>query len=211
MKNSIFTLLILAFSQVSMAQDNDFRERINLGAKIGMNLSNVYNSSGEQFVADNKFGLAFGAFATLPIGLTFALQPEVLLSQKGFKSTGRILGSNYTLSRTSTYLDVPVLIAFRPTSFISILAGPQYSYLVNQKDVFENNGNTTILQEQEFKNDNIRKNILSVTGGVDINIKNLVLSARAGWDIQKNRGDGTSTTPQYKNLWYQATIGLRLF
>ncbi len=211
MKNSIFTLLILVFSQVSMAQDNDFRERINLGAKIGMNLSNVYNSSGEQFVADNKFGLAFGTFATLPIGLTFALQPEVLLSQKGFKSTGRILGSNYTLSRTSTYIDVPVLIAFRPTSFISILAGPQYSYLVNQKDVFENNSNTTILQEQEFKNDNIRKNILSVTGGVDINIKNLVLSARAGWDIQKNRGDGTSSTPQYKNLWYQATIGLRLF
>ena len=28
--------------------------------------------------------------------------------------------------------------------------------------------------------------------------------------IQNNNGDGTSATPRYKNVWYQATIGLRL-
>lgn len=211
MKKSLLILLSLAFAQQSFAQDDDFRDQVNLGTKIGLNLSNVYNSNGDEFVADNKVGLALGAFLTLPFGKTFALQPEILFSQKGFQSTGRILGSNYTLSRTSSFIDVPILFAFRPTTIISILAGPQYSYLARQKDVFENRGTTTVLQEQEFSNDNIRKNILGFTAGLDINLQNIIISARAGWDIQNNRGDGSSTTPKYKNAYYQATIGYRFF
>ena len=46
-------------------------------------------------------------------------------------------------------------------------------------------------------------------GGVDIDISNLVLGVRAGWDTQTNDGDGGSTTPRYKNMWYQATVGYR--
>ena len=64
-------------------------------------------------------------------------------------------------------------------------------------------------QETEFENDNLRKNTLCFKGGVDINLKNIVLSARAGWDILKNNGSEASTTPRYKNVWYQATIGYR--
>ncbi len=210
-KKTMIILVSITFAQQTFAQVADFRERVNLGVKIGLNLSNVYNSDGEEFVAENRAGLALGAFLTLPIGKIFALQPEILFSQKGFQSTGRILGSNYTLSRTNSFIDVPILFAFRPTSFISILAGPQYSYLARQKDVFENGGTSIVLQQQEFNNDNIRKNILGFTGGVDINLKNIVLSARVGWDLQKNKGDGTSTTPNYKNMWYQATIGYRFF
>jgi hypothetical protein len=77
-----------------------------------------------------------------------------------------------------------------------------------QKDAFEN-GSTTIEQETEFENDNIRKNTLSFIGGVDITMKSIVVSARGGWDFQKNLGDGTSTTPRYKNMWYQLTFGYR--
>lgn len=211
MKKTMIILASITFAQQTFAQVTDFRERVNLGVKIGLNLSNVYDSDGEAFVAENRAGLALGAFVTLPIGKIFALQPEILFSQKGFQSTGRILGSNYTLSRTSSFIDVPILFAFRPTSFISILAGPQYSYLARQKDVFENGGTSVVLQEQEFNNDNIRKNILGFTGGFDINLKNIVIGARVGWDAQKNKGDGTSTTPNYKNTWYQATIGYRFF
>jgi len=211
MKKTLILTLTVAFTQLLFAQEDDYRDNVSLGAKIGLNLSNVYNSNGDDFVANNKLGLAFGGFLTIPIGKTFAIQPEVLLSQKGFQSTGSILGSNYNLSRTTTFIDVPILFAFRPTSSISILAGPQYAYLVKQKDELENNGNITLLQEQQFKNDNIRKNILGFIGGVDINVERIVVSLRAGWDVQTNRGDGTSSTPQYKNVWYQATIGARLF
>jgi len=88
------------------------------------------------------------------------------------------------------------------------LVGPQFSYLLNQKDVLVNSS-STVQQEQVFKNDNIRKNIMSAVAGVDFNFDHVVLSARAGWDLKNNNGDNTSTTPRYKNAWVQATVGVR--
>ena len=54
-----------------------------------------------------------------------------------------------------------------------------------------------------------KKSVLCFLGGIDINLDQFVLSARAGWDLQNNNGDGTSTNPRYKNVWYQATIGFK--
>jgi len=90
------------------------------------------------------------------------------------------------------------------------MAGPQYSYLLKQTDVFTN-GSTSIAQEKEFENDNVRKNTLCFAGGMDINLKHIVLGVRAAWDVQNNNGDGSSTTPRYKNAWYQFTFGYRFY
>lgn len=211
-------LILIAAAMVSITlnsygQDNnvtDFRNKVTFGLKAGLNYSNVYDSQGEEFQADSKFGLAAGVALSIPIGKYLGIQPEVLLSQKGFKGTGKILGSNYKFTRTTDYLDVPVLFLFKPSEFISIVAGPQYSFLVRQTDVFAN-ATTSIEQEKEFENDNIRKNTFCFTGGIDINLKHIVLGVRAGWDIQNNNGDGTSSTPRYKNVWYQGTIGYRFY
>lgn len=188
--------------------ESDFSNELHFGLKIGANYSNVYDSKGEQFNADAKFGLATGAFVTIPIGKYFGIQPEVLYSQKGFKATGTILGSNYDFTRTTNYIDVPLLFAIKPTDAVTILIGPQYSYLLKQKDEF-NNSTTTIDQQKEFDNDNIRRNIMCFLGGFDFNLNNMVLGARVGWDVSNNNGDGTSSTPRYKNVWYQATLGFK--
>jgi hypothetical protein len=79
---------------------------------------------------------------------------------------------------------------------------------MKQKDVFAN-AFTTIEQETEFQNDNVRKNTLCFTGGADINLNHFVIGARVGWDLMNNNGNGTTTTPRYKNVWYQATVGFR--
>lgn len=212
MKKIILIILSAAFVGNIIAQENetDFRKKLTFGLKGGFNYSNVYDSEGEDFNADPKFGLATGAFLAIPIGRYLGIQPEVLFSQKGFRGTGRILGNTYSFTRTTNYIDVPLFLTLKPSEFISILAGPQYSYLTNQKDVFKN-ASTSIEQEQEFENDNIRKNTLCLVAGADINLKHIVLSARAGWDVQNNNGDGSSTTPRYKNVWYQATIGYRFY
>jgi len=207
-----FLLGVLIFTGVIMAraQVNRGDEGVQLGLKVGANLSNVYDESGQDFVADAKSGLAAGVFLRLPLGKFIGLQPEVMFSQKGFKATGSVLGGGYSLTRTSNFVDVPLLFAVKPISYLTILAGPQFSYLTKKTDVFTA-GTTTFLQEQEFKNDNVRKNILCFTLGVDVNIDHLVVSARAGWDFQNNNGDGTSYTPRYKNEWYQLTVGYRLY
>ncbi|MES2592113.1 MAG: porin family protein [Bacteroidota bacterium] len=204
----LFALTISATNIKAQDAEMDTREKVQFGLKLGLNYSNVYDEQGDDFQADPKLGLAGGAFLSLPMGKYIGIQPELLVSQKGFKATGRVLGGTYDFTRTTTYLDVPLQFALKPSEFFTIVAGPQYSYLLNQRDVFAN-ATTSIAQEQEFVNDNVRKNMFGVVGGIDINIKHVVVSARTGWDLTQNNGDGTSQTPRYKNVWFQGTVGFK--
>jgi hypothetical protein len=210
--NTRYILFIISFISIfpffAQNENEEFNEKLVLGFKIGGNLSNVYNARGEQFVADSKLGLVAGGFLAIPIGKYLGIQPEVLFSQKGFKASGIILGSTYQYTRTTSFIDVPLMVSFKPVSFLSIMAGPQFSYLILQNNSFDS-GTTSIAQETEFINDNVRKNIMGFIGGVDININHVVVGIRAAADFQKNNGSGAAITPNYKNVWYQATIGYR--
>ena len=209
MKLSLF-ISVLLLSNLCFAQNEDAREEVAFGLKAGVNYSNVYDSQSENYEANGKGGFAGGAFLSIPIGKYLGIQPEVLLSQRGFIATGNYFLSNYELKRTLNYLDIPLLIAFKPAEQLTILFGPQYSYLLSQRDVFTNS-QLTSTQQQDFDNDNIRKNTFCLTGGLDFNFNNLVLGLRTGWDVTNNKGDGTSETPRYKNVWLQATIGFRIY
>jgi hypothetical protein len=208
---SIIGLFIL-FNAVAVHAQNSItalNEKLTLGAKVGFNYANVWDEQGQDFNADAKVGLAGGLFAGIPLGKYIGFQPEFLMSQKGFDGSGTLLGTGYTMTRTTTYLDVPLQLQIKPTGFITLLIGPQYSYLLHQKDVYKLGANS-YEQEQEFKRDNIRKNIFGFTIGADVNMEHWVVSARACWDIQTNHGDGTRSTPRYKNQWAQLTLGYRI-
>ena len=208
MKKIILIIVTITFmADIISAQDNstDLRDKLQFGLKGGVNLSNVYDTKNQEFNADFKVGFAGGAFLAIPIGKYIGFQPEILFSQKGYKATGTFLTIAYEYTHTTSYVDVPLLFAIKPSPLVTLLAGPQYSFLVKQKDVFTS-GNFNNTQEQEFEND---KSVLCFLGGIDINLDQFVLGARAGWDLQNNNGDGTSTKPSYKNIWYQATLGFR--
>lgn len=184
--------------------------RFHLGIKVGANKSNVYDTQGEAFQAESKYGFAGGAFLDIPLGRVLGIHPEVLYSQKGFKASGKITGTNYDLIRTTSFIDVPILLAVKPICPVTLFAGPQYSYLIHQTDVFAEGFNSSASSE-EFKNENIRKNILGAVVGLDVNIRNLVIGARYNVDMLLNNGDGSSSAPRYKNTWLQGTIGFRIF
>jgi hypothetical protein len=208
----LFLVFIATACAVGMsnAQEWDSREKITFGPKVGVNISNVYDSEGEDFTADSKVGLAAGAFVTIPLGTYLGIHPEILFSQKGFQASGSILGSGYKFKRTTNYIDLPIFVAVKPTNFLTVVVGPQYSFLVSQKDEFDSALWSTAM-EQEFDNDNIRRNMLALVGGVDFNISRFVIGARAGLDMTRNHGDGTSSTPRYKNFWLQGTVGFSIF
>jgi len=207
MKNILTIVLTMSFITGIYSQSMDRREDFVFGLKAGTNYSNVWDESGGDFVADGKFGFAGGAFFGIPLGKYIGLQPGVLVSQKGYKGSGTLpfLG-DYEYTRTTTHLDVPILLQLKPSEFITIVAGPQYSYLMRQKSEFTS-GAGVFGNEEEFDNDNIRKNTLGAVGGFDINISNFIISGRAGWDLMSNDGDGTSSDPEYKNHWFQLTAG----
>ena len=208
MKKTAF-ILIVSFALLANAGVAQDLRSLTFGPKVGLNLSNVYDTEGENFVADSKIGLAGGLFVSLPLGSLFGVQPELLFSQKGFKATGSILGNSYSFTRTLNYIDLPLLIAVKPAPSFTLLVGPQFAFLMSRKDVFTNSA-LTIDQEEQFNNENLRKNTLGVVAGFDLNLNRIVVGVRAGYDLSQNNGDGTSTTPRYKNAWYQATLGFRL-
>jgi hypothetical protein len=206
-KNILFLIVLLHCCAISV---NAQADKFAFGVKAGFNASNVYDSKTTDFNADPKLGFAGGAFLSIPLGSFFGVQPEILFSQKGFKAKGKIIAADYELTRTTNYVDVPLLLTLRPISVLTIVAGPQYSYLISQKNVFKGVG-ATVAQTEEFDNDNLRKNTLCATAGVDINVKHVILGLRGGWDFQNNNGNGTSSTPRYKNTWVQATLGFRIY
>ena len=214
MKKVILTVaaIILMVSNLSAQDDNhgDTRDHLHFGVKAGVNLSNLYDSQRQEYNADSKLGFVGGIFISIPIlDKIIGIQPEVLFSQKGFSASGSVLGADVSFTRTTNYIDVPIFVAFKPIENITLLFGPQYSYLLKQKDVFDNPISDIVL-ESEFENENIRKNTFSLTGGADFNLNNFVLSVRAGWDLFNNNGNGTSSTPRYKNVWGGLTLGVRL-
>lgn len=206
---AILTIIVISANYAQeKEQKKDSRNKAHFMIKAGINNSNVYDEEGDRFNAEPKYGFAGGVALSVPLGKYLGLQPGALISQKGFHATGRLMEEDYDLKRTTTFLDVPLLLELKPLTFITIVGGPQYSYLLNQTDVLRSEKSIAV-QEEEFKNDNIRKNILSGAIGFDLNLSRLVFSGRYNFDLQQNNGDKTSQTPRYKNIWLQGTVGMR--
>jgi hypothetical protein len=210
MKNILKTgVALLAFfvSTTAFAQifGSDTREQKKFGIRAGVNYATIYDNKGS-FVADDKLGFVGGAFASIPFGKYIGVQPEVLYSQKGFKASGNVLGFNYNYKETLSYLDVPVQLQIKPISEVTILVGPQYSYLLDTK--YEFNDNTSTLQQDAISKDNYKKHILGFVVGADLNLNGFIVGVRSGWDITRSDKDGNSTSSsRFKNQVLQATLG----
>jgi len=99
------------------------------GIRAGVNLASQY-SPGSEGVFDTKriTGINAGGYYSYFINRALALQPELSLSVKG--SHWKDL--NYSQDEAKdilTCFDLPLLVRYQPFSLISILAGPQVSYL----------------------------------------------------------------------------------
>lgn len=183
----------------SSAYDMDAREELKVGIKAGMNYSNVYSESGDDFVADGKVGFAGGVFVSIPLNQLIGIQPELMYSQKGFK--GDFLGAEY--KATFDYLDLPIHLQIKPTENISILAGPQFSYLLSSKYELGSLSATDDMDE-----DNNRATI-GLSAGVDFTVQNFLISARGSWDLSKVNKDNSTSDINYKNQVFQLTLGYR--
>jgi hypothetical protein len=99
-----------------------------LGVKGGINIATVdTNVSDVADLVDSKTGFVGGGFVTLGLGSLFALQPELLYSQKGFQ----VDEFGETVKFNTNYIEIPVLLKaqfklamLRP----AVYAGPVLSF-----------------------------------------------------------------------------------
>jgi hypothetical protein len=116
-----FVTIVVTNSNAQTTTNIDNRETLSFGLKGGANLYNVTDPDNQGFNSNSKFGLAAGGFVSIPFGKFIGIQPEIMFSQKGFKSTGNYLGSTYNLTRTTNFIDVPILFAIKPIKEITLL------------------------------------------------------------------------------------------
>ena len=183
----------------------------SFGVKGGANFANMIKSGDSDFSTESNTGFNAGLFVEIPIvgGLSFA--PELMFSQKGYKTSGTsLLGGANEYSVTTNFIELPVLAKINATNKFSIVAGPQVSFLTSTTEKFTT-GSDSYQNTIREENDNLRKSIFGGVAGIGLGITDKIgLHGRYSIDFQKNNGDGTNETPEYKNQVYQVSLAFKL-
>ncbi len=204
---ALFFVSLSIFAQENTSQKNA-ELAVRIGFKGGISIATVIKSNDNNFSSNPLFGFNGGGVLQLPLGHIIALQPELLFSQKGYRASGTSLLGDYDYRRYLNFLDIPLLVRINASKKFGIVAGPQYSYLLSTHTNFKS-GDASYKQTVNNENDNICKNIFGGVIGADINLDdNFFLYSRYTIDFKNNNGDGTSSTPAYKNQVIQVGLGI---
>jgi hypothetical protein len=114
---SIALLFISAITSFTYAQG------VGVGIKAGVNFA---NQSISDISTSSRTGFLAGVYVPIYFSETWGIVPEVLFSSIGSETPNNV--------NDFTYLSIPVMLRFKPASFLSIEAGPQFSSLLDAVD-----------------------------------------------------------------------------
>jgi hypothetical protein len=180
-KNHIFTIFALLLFCVT----NTSALEISTGVKGGLNLSELYGKKESVVLGLSidpyetqvlKPGLYCGAVVQCKFAKMFAIEPELLFSQKGqkTKTSSNLLGE-YTSVMRLNYLEMPVLLKILyPAGLItpSFYAGPSFGIKIGtiSQQTTHNNTVLTDLQLTELDKQ-INPIAFGITMGFEISTK----------------------------------------
>ncbi len=155
MKTVLILLLILPCC--TFAQDS------RLGVKVGVNFATINGKGTEDVSGITQFHA--GLFTKEPLAKNLKIQPEVLFSVYGFKSSD---GDNFTAKLN--YIAIPIIFKYYVAENFSIDAGPQGGILILAQTT-NRDDNVSI---RSFNNRDFGANL-----GLSVNfVENVALSSR---------------------------------
>lgn len=171
----------------------------HVGVKAGANLLKIDNKS---FADEFKFGYNLGAFTEIDFNKKFGIQPELLWSQSSYRTATNIEqiipGTKADVDVKLNYLQIPLLLTYRPVKILSLQAGPQFGILINEDKSLLQNGK-----------DAFKKGDFSMLAGAQVNLGPLKAGARYAiglTDIKDLPNEG-----EWKSRGWQLYVGLRIF
>jgi len=194
MKTTLLTLALATFL-FSSAHSQGF----HLGVKGGANINKL---DGKSFKDEFSYGYHLGGFAEIGLGKKFSIQPEVLFNQITHDTTAQfnqIYKNVFSSDRGNiklNYLTIPILLSFRPSSFLSLQAGPQFGILMDQNQNLVQNGKAA------FKND------LSMIGGVQLKFGGVRVYGR--YALGLNNLNDIDDKDKWKSQSFQIGVGLAI-
>lgn len=143
---ALFCFTAANFANAQNEADNTADMAVSFGVKGGVNFATI---TGEDVDSpDSRTSFHVGAVVEFPLSDMFSIQAEAMYSGKGFDfDIEGPDGDNAELQLD--YIDVPVLAKVYITEGLSIEAGPQFSFLVNEEVDVNPNSNSGDLNLDE--------------------------------------------------------------
>jgi hypothetical protein len=205
MKKIFILAMGLFITGAANAQSTD--KPIKLGAKAGVNYSNIIKDDGNNnFKTDYLVGYHAGLTLDIKLSDNLAFTPEALYSTKGYKSSSTF--GEFT--QTTHFIDVPILASIKLGGGLNLVAGPQVSFLLSTNNKFETGFGTAQQQIVENDADRFKKSLAGGVVGFRYDFSNKIgINGRYALDFQKNNENGSSQTPEYKNQVFQLGLGIK--
>ncbi|TWR23922.1 PorT family protein [Mucilaginibacter achroorhodeus] len=181
---------------------NDYM-RPSIGVAVGANFSNTVDSYNADFSTSTIAGWHVGLTSNIPISYSFAFAPELLFSQKGYQAET----TDGNFKQRTNYIDIPLLAKFKVVPGFNFLIGPQLTFQTSTKNIYDDGFNRVV--ENEYDNRGDKSYVAGVIGiSVDLN-RNVELRGRYNIDLSRNRTDGVSLLPDYRNQVFQLGLGFK--
>ncbi|MEP7164627.1 MAG: porin family protein [Ferruginibacter sp.] len=189
MKKIILPFVILMTFTASTTYSQSFK----FGIKAGTDIKKL---SGKSFDDQFSYGYHLGAFAEIGLASKFGLQPEVYFSQVNIDTSSHfsdIHQFNQISKVQLKYVNIPILLSYKPNKFVALQAGPQFGILMdNSKSVFQNG------------KDAFKKGDFSMVAGIQLKFSKIRLYGRYGVGLS-NLNDIDD-----KDKWKSQTVQLGL-
>lgn len=172
--------------------NSNAQENIRFGLKAGLNISKL-TISGVDVTPEikSKAGFHAGAFLSFKISEKFGLQPEVLYSNQGYKTSFKDSFNQYKVEANINYIAIPIMVKFYPVKKFNIEVGPQISFLLNHKGLV-NTQSLSDYYDPAFGNSTAELDYEDITQSIEFGLntgvsyqidKNIIGTARYNFGI----------------------------
>ena len=186
---------VFAFG-VANAQD------MKLGIKAGLNVATISGTTD----AKSLYGANVGVFGEFKVSDKFSVQPELLFSMQGAKSSeSKDFGGGFYLNTTNkltlNYINIPIMAKFFVADKFSLQAGPQIGFLMTANSTEEKSSNVPGYVNNSSSTD-VKSSYNSVDFGVNFGAgysftENIAIDLRYNLGLNgldKNLASGSTAT-----------------
>jgi hypothetical protein len=199
--NQQMKFVLISFVILTTATVTSNAQQLHLGVTAG---TNIYKITGRSFDEKFKAGFSGGVYGEYTFNRWLALQPELLFSQLMGQTSdqfNQIYPGSISSSIYLNYISLPVMVAFKPTPELSILLGPQYSYLISQT--------TGLTPDPQYGGkDAFKKSDLSLAFGGQLNLGKVKVGAR--YTVGLSDINGINSSDDWKYHGFHFYLGYRL-
>jgi opacity protein-like surface antigen len=169
----------------------------SLGIKGG---ADVLKLSGKSFDDEFAYGYHLGGFAEIKLNKTFGIQPEIYYSSTSMKTSSSLdsIYSNVDVKNIKLgYINIPILLNFKPSKKICFQVGPRYGILSNSSLSVKQNA------ENAFKSGDF-----SLLAGIQLNFSKIRVYGR--YQIGLTDINDATSQEKWKSQTIHVGVGLKI-